>query len=123
MPRYRGYDLDELRAAWESGRFNTATEVMEYLGIDGRHLRGVQATIRRYYGRRPRRAADSIREDPIKRAVINHLVEVNHLRRDYCGICQTYCGSEVYLRQLNHMDERLDSVVVVGKCCKRSGDY
>jgi len=33
MPRSRGYDLDELRAAWDSGRFTTANEVMEYLGI------------------------------------------------------------------------------------------
>lgn len=122
MPRYRGYDLDELRAAWESGRFTTAPEAMEYLGIDQKHLRGVQATIRRFYGRRPKSAVKTIRNDAVKRAVINHLVEAHHLRRDYCAICQKYCGTDVYLRQLDHIGEKLGSVVVVGKCCKRAGD-
>jgi hypothetical protein len=123
MPRPRGYDLDELRAAWESSRFTTASEVMEFLGIDQAHARSVRANIRKYYGRRPRAAAQSIREDAIKRAVINHLVEAYHLRRDYCSQCQTYCGTDVYVRQLGHMEDKLDSCVIIGKCCKRSGDY
>lgn len=122
MPRYRGYDLDELRAAWESGRFQTAPEVMDYLGIDQAHMRGVQAAIRRYYGRRPKRAADSLRTDWLKRAAITQLVEVCHLRRDYCSACLSYCGTDVYLRQLGRED-RLESVVIIGKCCKRAGDY
>lgn len=123
MPRYRGYDPKELSAYWETENYQTAPEVMEAMGIDMSHLRGVQAFIRRTYGRRPRRAADSIREDWIKRAVINHLVEAYHLRRDYCSICQQYCGTDVYVRQLRHLEDRLESVVVVGKCCKRAGDY
>jgi len=119
MPRSRGYDLDELRAAWDSGRFTTANEVMEYLGIPAEHLRGVQSTIHRLYGRRPKAARH--RGDWLKVAVINSLVSTCHLRRDYCSICQKYCGTDVYLRQLGRDDE-LGSVVIVGKCCKRAGD-
>lgn len=121
MPRYRGYNLDELRAAWESGNFSTAPEVMEFLGIPDEHRRGVQATIRKFYGRRPKAAGASLRTDLLKRAVLKYLVDVCGLRRDYCSICQTYCGSDVYLRQLGRDDE-LGSVVIVGKCCKRAGD-
>lgn len=123
MPRPAGFDKEELIAFWERGDYQYAHEVMEVLGIPEEHLRAVQATIRRHFGRRPRRAADSIREDWLKRAVINHLVEVFNLRRDYCSICQKYCGFDVYVRQLRHMDEKLESCVLVGKCCKRSGDY
>lgn len=123
MPRPRHFDLEELCAAWESGRFTTAPQVMEFLGIPDDYRRSVQATIRRFYGRRPRSAAKAMRNDAVKRAVINHLVDEFHLRRDYCSICQKYCGTDVYLRQLDHIGEKLGSVVVVGKCCKRAGDY
>lgn len=122
MPRYRGYDIIELRAFWETGNYQSAPEVMEAMGIDRKHLRGVQATILKLYGRRPTSAARAMREDWLKRAVVKSIVAAHDLRGDYCAICQKYCGSDVYLRQLS-FDGDLTSVVVVGKCCKRAGDY
>lgn len=129
MPRPAHYDVDEARALWEAGetpdgkKIKNAKDLWEALDVPEEALRSVQAMVRRYYGRRPPAAARTYRDDWLKAAVINHQVSEYGLRRDYCGACQSYCGSHVYLRQLNHMDGQLNSVIVVGKCCKRAGDY
>lgn len=85
--------------------------------------RQIQRIVTQSLGRRPRRAATSIRENWLKRAVINYLVEAIHLRSDYCSQCQSYCGTDVYVRQLNHFEDKLDGVAIIGKCCKRPGDF
>lgn len=120
MPRPRGYDLQELQAAWESDNFTTAPEVMEFLGIPAEHLRGVQAQIRRLYGRRPK-AASKLRQDVLRRRVVRYLVDQCGLRSDYCFQCQTYAGTDTYLRELRQGDD-LGSLVFVCKRCKRAGD-
>ncbi|MEV0360113.1 hypothetical protein AB0H71_29045 [Nocardia sp. NPDC050697] len=118
MPRPLGFDRDELRAAWQSGNFQTADAVMDFLGIDQRYRRSVQDNIRREFGPRPRRPEK--RGDWLREAVLNWM-QASGLDLRYCYQCNRRFGHEPYLRTLRH-EGRLEDVVVVCNRCKRVGD-
>jgi hypothetical protein len=117
MPRPRGFDLDELLATWQSGDFETATEVAHHLGIDHKYLRSVQENIAKYFGPRPKRPP--AKPDPLRDVVVREMV-ARGLDENYC-FKGHYSGFRCLIRQLVR-DGGLDTLVFVCRRCKRAGD-
>lgn len=94
-----------------------ASEIIEDLGLTVGE-RAIQKAINRYLGPRPSRPPAN---DSLRRRVVAHMVNVNHLNPQVCYECGKFRASEPYIRALRQ-DDSLDSLVFVARCCKRAGD-
>lgn len=117
MPR-RHYDLDELLAFMQRDDNPSAADAVEFFGLDVTP-RAIQKAVNKYLGSRPTRPA---RRDSIRDRVVAHMVNANFLDPHVCYGCGRWRAAEPYIRALRQ-DDSLDSLVFVGGCCRRAGDF
>ena len=116
MPR-RHYDLDEVLALAESGKY--ASEIIEELGLTVTE-RAIQKTVNKYLGPRPKRAPALV-GDPLRRRVVAWMIE-SGLDEHYCGECEKWSAWPCSIRELRK-DDDLGSLGFVCRNCVRPGDF